>query len=73
MVADDPNSVDLEGDDGGVTGEEIRTDSGDELIVPGRVFGFPRSLGRLMYGVRWLSLPRRAHRFACAVSCQREA
>ena len=38
MVADDPNGVDLDGDDGGVTGEEIRTESEDELIVPGRVF-----------------------------------
>ena len=38
MVADDPNGGDLDGDDGGVTGEEIRTESEDELIVPGRVF-----------------------------------
>ena len=38
MVADDPNGGDLDGDDRGVTGEEIRTESEDELIVPGRVF-----------------------------------
>ena len=38
MVADDPNGGDLDVDDRGVTGEEIRTESEDELIVPSRVF-----------------------------------
>lgn len=38
MVTDDPNSVDLDGDNGGVTGEEIITNLGDGLIIPGLVF-----------------------------------
>ncbi|KAK9143907.1 hypothetical protein Syun_013307 [Stephania yunnanensis] len=37
-IFEEPDGVDLDGDGGGIAGEEVGVDAEDELVVPGRVF-----------------------------------